>query len=285
MGFRKTPEEIAGIRAAFVDPIYLRSRVLAVTFETTLDAIAELLPPPLEPTRPYGACGIGVYDSSVGVWKGGGLFVPARYGDLTGQYVAAMYGDLDSPCFYGRAQFGEPKKLATVRLDQDGDHMWGSLTRHGVTIIEIDARLQDEQPVQPGPRPATSGNFNFKFALKSDASGFEWGPVLMRNTGGIGETLVARTGQGTLRFGVSPHDPLADLPIVRVRGASYSEANSYAGGKTEIVAEVDAETFYPYALGIYDALDVFHADVLARAPQERLAQARQLLQEPTGAPR
>ena len=287
MGFRKSPEEIAGIRAAFTDSIYVRTRTLTILFETKPEDIANVLPPPLEPTgRPFAACGLGEFNSSVGRWKGGGLFIPARYGDLRGQYVAAMYGDLDSPCFYGRAKVGEPKKLARVVLEMEGDRMRGSLTRHGVTVIEMEARLTQDRPVEPGLRPSTrpwsaqtrssGGNFNFKFALKPDASGFEWGPVLMYGTGGISETLVAKSGDGTLQFGDSPHDPLSDLEIVNVRGASYSETNAYGDNSVETVAEVDPDAFFPFALTIYDALDVFHAQAKAQIPAERLAEAAQL---------
>ena len=277
MGFRKSPEEIAGIRAAFTDPVYVRTRTLTILFETKPEDIAKVLPPPLESTgRPYAAFGLGEFNSSVGRWKGGGLFIPARYGDLRGQYVAAMYGDLDSPCFYGRAQYGEPKKLAQVVLELEGDRMRGSLTRHGVTVIEMEAHLTQDRPVEPGLRPGTGGNFNFKFALKPDASGFEWGPMLIRGSGGIGETLVAKSGEGTLQFADSPHDPLTDLEIVNVRGASYSETNAYGGGSVETVAEVDPDAFFPFALTIYDALDVFHAQTKAQLPAEKLAEAAQL---------
>ena len=100
--------------------------------------------------------------------------------------------------------------------------------------------------------------------------------MLIRGSGGIGETLVAKSGEGTLQFADSPHDPLTDLEIVNVRGASYSETNAYGGGSVETVAEVDPDAFFPFALTIYDALDVFHAQTKAQMPAEKLAEAAQL---------
>ena len=40
----KTPEQIARLQRALAEPAFLRSRTLAVSFETDREVIAELLP-------------------------------------------------------------------------------------------------------------------------------------------------------------------------------------------------------------------------------------------------
>ena len=288
MGFRKSPEEIAGIRAAFTDSIYVRTRTLTILFETKPEDIANVLPPPLEPTgRPFAACGLGEFNSSVGRWKGGGLFIPARYGDLRGQYVAAMYGDLDSPCFYGRAKVGEPKKLARVVLEMEGDRMRGSLTRHGVTVIEMEARLTQDRPVEPGLRPSTrpwsaqtrssGGNFNFKFALKPDASGFEWGPVLMYGTRRYQRDAGRQErGRHVAVWRLPPRPAVRSGD--RERPRRFRTARPTRTGTTlwrRWRRSIRTRSSRSH-LTIYDALDVFHAQAKAQIPAERLAEAAQL---------
>lgn len=268
MGFRKTNEELSLIREAFVAPMYVSARTLSVTFETTAEAISSVLPPPLEGTdRHVGACGIAEYESSLGVWRGGGLFVPARFGNVFGQYVVAMYSDLDLPCFYGRAQLGEPKKVASIDCSFMGNSMEGSIMRHGVQIIRMAAQIdEDEKAAANGLDQPDTIRFNFKYVLKPDASGFEWGPFLVGSTSSIGETLVSRRGTGQLSFGESPHDPIADLEIIRSKAARYSERRTYGGARIRLQEKIDGEAFYPYAFTVLDALDVLHKNAIEKMP-------------------
>ena len=247
MGFVKTPEEIARIEHALSHPRFVNGEMLSVDFLTEPDAVCGVLPPPLEPgAEPLVSAMIGRWQSNcVGDFCGGAIYVAARHDGIEGRYVLAMWMDGDIPTIFGRDLFGEPKKLAESRLHRRGEEYTAWLERGGVRLLELHAQLPDEL----GPSQAEGVNFNFKARPAANGIGLEEDAILTRATF---QTIVrnARAGTGALTLRGTVHDPLDELPIVSIAGASFVECDLIAS--CESVATVPADVFLPYHHGRHD---------------------------------
>jgi acetoacetate decarboxylase len=260
MGFVKTAEEIARIEHALSHPRFVNGEMLSVEFQSDPDYIASILPPPLEPADlPSITAMIGRWQSNcVGDFFGGSIYVAARHEGIDGLYVLAMYMDGDVPTIYGRDLFGEPKKLARSQLHRRGDQFNAWLERNGVVLIELRADL----PEDLGPSESEGVNFNFKARPAANGVGLEEDAILTRATF-QSIARVVRSGSGSLTLRGTVHDPLDEIPIVQVTGASYVECDLIA--RCETVATVPADLFVPFHHGRHDdwsALDTEAASLV-----------------------
>lgn len=251
MRFVKTPEEIRRIQAVYARCHFLGMRGLSVLFETTPDVIQAILPPPLEPTpEPLGTAWVAEVASSncVGPFLGAAVYLRARYQDIVGNYCLSMPMSTVEAVVFGRELYGEPKKLANIIFEAQGEHVWGSAERRGVRFLSLRGRLTGEG--RPG-RVQTS-TFHFKFSPRPDGDGFDTPPRLVHVIGDM-TVQTAKVGRGELVFRDSVHDPLADIPVRQVIEALYTEGHLYTSGQT--LCEVDAEAFQPYAFAGTDDLE------------------------------
>lgn len=257
MGYVKTAEEIAAIEHALSHPRFVNGEMLSIDFLTDREVVAQILPPPLQPAdEPVLNAMVGRWQSNcVGDFRGGAIYVSARYGELAGSYVLAMWMDGDVPTIYGRDLFGEPKKLADSALHRRGHRYSGWVERHGVRLLELSGELPEEL----GSSQGEGVNFNFKARPAACGVGLQEDAIL---TVARFDTTVRthRAGSGTLTLRGTVHDPLDELPIRSVLRASYIECDLIAS--CESVATVPADVFLPYHHGRHDdwsALDTERA--------------------------
>jgi acetoacetate decarboxylase len=261
MGFVKRPEEIARIEHALSHPRFVNGEMLAVEFLTDEAVVAHVLPPPLEPAdAPRVRAMVGRWQSNcVGDFFGGAIYVAARHDGVDGDYVLAMYMDNDVPTIYGRDLFGEPKKLARSALHRSGDAFHAWLERGGVRLMELHAQL----PTESGPFEARGVNFNFKARPAADGSGLEEDAILTRaEFQTIGRS--AREGAGSVVLRGTVHDPLDELPVVSVLGASFVECDLVASCRA--VATTPADVFAPYHHGRHDDWSALDTESAALVP-------------------
>ncbi|WP_207002401.1 acetoacetate decarboxylase [Trinickia mobilis] len=111
---------------------------LIVTYQTDPDALAAVIPAPLEMTDPVvkfefirmpNSTGFGNYTES-------GQVIPVNFRGERGGYVHAMYLDDGSPIAGGREIWGFPKKLASPELRVEQDTIGGVL-RYGPVPIAV----------------------------------------------------------------------------------------------------------------------------------------------------
>ncbi len=265
MRFVKTADELRAIQAIFAQPQFMATRSLTVLFETTPEAVKALLPPPLEPTtEAAGSAWIGDIGNSncVGPFMGGALYLRARYGDLVGNYCVTMPMSTDAAVAFGRELYGEPKKLAKIVFESQGEHVWGSAERYEIRYLSLRGRMEG-----PGPTGRhQSSTFHFKYLPRPDGSGFDHPPLLVHITSEV-NVEAAQRGRGELVLRDSPHDPVADIPVTQVVEAIYAEGVSYTSGK--ILCEVDPEAFLPYAFGSMDSMDIIAEGTLMHAQAAR----------------
>jgi acetoacetate decarboxylase len=197
---------------------------LEVTYLTDPDVHAQVLPPPLTvPPEPR----VRVHFTRIEV--GGHLheivcsfLLEAKYGDELGQFCAVMPIDLETAISPSRERNGEPKKLAQLEFERQGDHVTASVTRQGVTIIEVIGDVTGALAV-PAPYPVLQ--FWYKFLPAVSGEGFDAGPFLVT----LHQTMKPETCErvdGKLVLRDLPGTPVADLPVLQLEGARLMMTSS-----------------------------------------------------------
>lgn len=222
------------------------SQSVAAVYETDPDLIAAILPKPLEPgTEPLVRASISsvkMGDLEFGAaWFG----VNARHEGTDGAYALLMPMASERAVIGGREMYGEPKKLADITVNRDGDDISGSVTRGGVTIFEINGKVTGTLPAGPEKKL----DFYFQFLLSPDGKGFTDEPALvychkeatLRSNESVDGELILRD---------SPLDPVADLPVRRMVAITTSERQTFQRG--EIVSRVPSEWIIPFVHQRYD---------------------------------
>ena len=251
--YLRDAQSIRQLQAAFATPAFLDIRTLAVTFETDPDIVRELLPPPLMPA-PTPRITVSVSDigrsNCVGPFHGANVNIACTYEGVEGVYGLTMPMSTDTAVIFGRELYAEPKKLADITLEvAEGGRARGTVTRHGVTYMEL--RGNFEESLMEMERETLSSHYYVKFMPSADGRGFAHEPELIRVIHRGCTWRVAR-GNGTVTFRESVHDPLIDIPVLAVTGATLVESDTYTSA--EVVCTIPAETFLPYAFGKIDSL-------------------------------
>ena len=107
---------------------------LVATYETDPEAVAAVLPSPLQPpASPLVRVTVATVDMGRGypVFGAGTFAVHCSYDGIEGDYALVMPMTTEQSVVGGRETFGEPKKLAAVDLTIDGSHVNGFFERMG----------------------------------------------------------------------------------------------------------------------------------------------------------
>lgn len=108
---------------------FFNREYIIITYRTDPDALAAVVPEPLEVVEPVvkyefirmpDSTGFGDYTES-------GQVIPVRYRGQEGVYVHSMYLDDDAPIAGGREIWGFPKKLARPKISHEGEVIVGTL--------------------------------------------------------------------------------------------------------------------------------------------------------------
>lgn len=243
----RTEREIAATRSASARLPDIWSTGVVAVWETDPDALAAVLPPPLKPTgSPLVRVNISEVDLPGYPLGAGSVAVAAAHGTVDGWYPLVMPMTQERALTGGREVFGEPKKLGEVTVERDGSGVRASMSRHGIAFVEVRGTAGPELPV---PEPSRRTDFYFKFLPAVDGSGFDTDPVLVHCVRHEKVRLLERvTGEVVLRE--SAYDPVADLPVLRLREITVGEKTSDQSGR--VVERVDAQTLLPYIHQRYD---------------------------------
>lgn len=107
-----------------------------ITYETSPDAIQQILPPGLNAPAPIvkyefmrmpSASGFGCFHES-------GQVIPVLYNGEQGNYIHSMFLDSHPPIAGGREIWGFPKKFAAPKIEYDSDTLLGTLDYGNVRI-------------------------------------------------------------------------------------------------------------------------------------------------------
>ncbi|MEZ5141143.1 MAG: acetoacetate decarboxylase family protein [Acidimicrobiales bacterium] len=247
------PAPADGAGAGTPSGIETWSTSLTATFLTDPEAVASVLPPPLSPpAEPVVKVGVSQVDlgGRMPPFGAGTFAVAARHGDVDGFYPLLMPMTTEQAVIGGREIFGEPKKLAKIALDREGDALHATVARLGTTIIEITGTVGEALPV---PEAGESIDFYLKFLRSPDGEGFDDEPWLVHCTR-EGRTRSHHAVTGTLELRDSRFDPVADFPILSEPAMTISERTSTQRGA--LVQRVPADDVLPFVHQRYDDLIV-----------------------------
>jgi acetoacetate decarboxylase len=227
------------------------STAVTVVWETDLDVIKAVLPPPLEPSDATARIRFATVDMGTGipVFGAGWFGVRARHGSVEGEYPLFMPMTTEQATIGGRETYGEPKKIGAVSITVDGDRIDAKFERMGFTLAQVRGTLGDAIDIPHRDKV----DFYFKCSPSPDGKGFDTEPALVH----MHRHEDAREGRaidGTLTLGESPVDPIADIPVGKIVSMQFAQVATEQAG--EVVERVPADWLLPYVHQRYDDLSV-----------------------------
>ena len=108
---------------------FFNREYFVITYRTDPEALAAVVPEPLEVTEPSSNTNSSACRNSTGFgdYTETGQVIPVRLNGEEGAYTHAMYLDDDAPIAGGRELWGFPKKRATPKIEVESDVLVGSL--------------------------------------------------------------------------------------------------------------------------------------------------------------
>jgi acetoacetate decarboxylase len=258
MGFVKSFEELGKMSMENLE--FYDAEMLIVVWETKMEIVKRLLPPPLKPAaRPLATAFVAYYPkTNFGPpYHEGALFVRAEFEGVEGNYCLAMPVTGDLAMAGGRERFGYPKKLANIEFKRSRNRIEGRIERHGLGFFQVRARMSGKPNSEEFQELITKEfgeegtvTYNFKYFQAPEGGGFDYNPRLVRE-GVIFRPSVEKFGEAEVMMSPSDYDPWSEVEVVRMLGAVYSKGNNTML-KGKVVAEVDPAAFLPYILTKWD---------------------------------
>jgi acetoacetate decarboxylase len=247
MSFRRSDDEVKAVLQRFSEPHFTNAQILQVDFQTTEAAASAVLPPgfsAVDGLRCYAR--VGRWTSNcVGDFDGGSLCIEVEHQGQRGYLVLAMYMNNPTSIIFGRDLFGEPKRPADAAIYRTAAGWHGSVSRYGTTIIEIE--LADVSA--HGPAETSGATFNIKSVLAADGTGLDGDAAVTRAA--FQNDLWGRySGTGRVVLRDTPHDPLSELTVAEILGASYAEGQARA--TVSRCGTIPGDEFLPFALARID---------------------------------
>lgn len=248
----KTPEQVKKARDA--NPEHLESRVRSVrcVYETDPEIAAALVPRPLEVPGTV----VHVTFSHVAIRLspdftmeiGSAIFgVGARYEGVDGIYLVTMPMTTEQAVVPGRETYGEPKKIADIRLEEAEGRVSASVSRLGMTYLSLEGRLGGALE----PRAWTEHGFCYKALPSCERDrDFDGDPLLVRLDWRHEHTHRRAVEDARLVLGESPVDPVADVPVRRLVRCEYEEGTSASDGR--VLRPVPGAWLLPFLHQRYD---------------------------------
>ena len=173
----KSPEQVK--QAAESNPEFLESTVRSIrcVYETDPKLIAAVIPEPLKPIDKPEVCvtfsHVAMHISpELNIEIGSAIFgVRAFYDGVEGTYLLTMPMTTEQAVVPGRETYGEPKKIAQIEFERDGDRVKASVSRMGFTYLSAEGTIgKGQRPnslphVRRGSRPPVAMVFGMGVAM------------------------------------------------------------------------------------------------------------------------
>jgi acetoacetate decarboxylase len=172
--------------------------------------------------------------------------VDVEYDGLRGEYPLLIPIDLEKAIAISRERHGEPKKLADVVIERDGDDVRASMTRQGVTFAEVVGTVTGPLDV---PSAYETRQFWFKFMPAVSGRGFD-GDVLLVQVDQTRTPVSVEGVDAKVVLRDLPSAPLADLPVTELVSCVWTSRRATTSPR--VVGAVDPVAFEPFAAARYD---------------------------------
>lgn len=227
----------------------------------TDEAIAHaLLPKPLEPSAPnifvqFANVCMHIPNAEPITISAATVGVECVFEGVKGYYVLAMPMEGEFVVIGGRETYGEPKKIAQIDFNVEGDQFHVAAVRHGIPFLQMKGRIG-----------ADTGAANFTEFLYCHKAL----PSIQKNGGFDGDVFLTqlewkrnyfstRTVSGEIQLVESPYDPLVDVPVREILSMQYAEGSTNTSGK--ILRAIPGEWLAPYIHQRYDDVESIGIDV------------------------
>ena len=236
------------------------AEMLNLVWETTPEAIAKLLPPPLKPaSSPLAFAFIAYYPStnfSV-PYHESALLVRVSYKGEEGFYCLSMPVTDDMAMAGGREGWGYPKKMANISFSRDVDTVTGYTERHGIKFMQVKAKLtgkvnNDNAALNEilalgvNDREFSDKSYLFKHSPSPVNGGiFDYPPLLVEGVTRF-RPKTFKWAEAEIELTPSEYDPWNEVPVQRMLGGFYTVGdNSMLHGR--VLQKVNELEFLPYA--------------------------------------
>ena len=224
---------------------------LEVSYRTAPGLIDAVVPPPLV-AAPDALVHLRFTDIDLDFgsfrWQEhvGWFGVDVEHDGLRGEYPLLIPIDLERAVAISRERHGEPKKLADITIERDGDDVRASMTREGVTFAEVAGAVTGALPVPPAYE---TRQFWFKFMPAVSGRGFD-GDVLLVQVDQVRTPVSVEAVDAKVVLRDLASAPLADLPVEEIVSAHWTSRRATTAPR--VVGPVDPIAFEPFAAARYD---------------------------------
>jgi len=200
---------------------YRDSAMLLVQFQTDPRALRRLVPPPLTPNKDAHMF-VSVADfmcSGFGRYYEAHIFTHATFKRRPVNYSIYLILDNDVAIGGGREIWGFPKKLGRLAINMKDDVVSATVERGGITLIESAVHLSEF-----GTPEELSGSAEWITHKLVPSVSLEAPPEVDQLTSTTltnADVREVHKGPATLKFGASPADRVAEIPIKKVLGGYY----------------------------------------------------------------
>jgi acetoacetate decarboxylase len=225
----------------------IATEAVTVTYLTDADIVAAVLPRPLEPADvPLVRIQLQRVQIEGRPPFGSAVFsVAARHGDIEGDYPLFMPQSTEQSVTGGRETFGEPKKLADIAVEREGQRISAAVARLGYPLITVTGRVTGPAELPPDQ---INTEFYFKFLRAPDGDGIT-DPHLVYGEYHRHYELLEEM-DGTLELGESPLDPVADIVVREITSMTWCRRRTVQVGR--IAQRVPQDWLLPYVHQRYD---------------------------------
>lgn len=249
----KTLEQVKEAREQ--NPEFMDSSVRSIRVEYETDpAIYEaLIPKPLESIGKPEVCvtfsNVQMHISPEFTFEiGSAIFgVKTTYDGQEGIYLITMPMTTEQAVVPGRETFGEPKKIADIEFERDGDRVSAKVSRLGMTYLAAEGTLGEEL----GAREFEQYAYCYKTMPSCEKDkDFDADPLLVRLQWNQKHANSWVVDGGELHLNESPMDPVADVPIRKILRFEYEEGQTESNGK--VLRSVPGDWILPFHHQRYD---------------------------------
>lgn len=256
--FVKTMDQIKSLQGN--KTIFFGAQMLNAVWETKPEIIAKLLPPPLKPVKdkPLVSAFIANYPktSFAPPYKEAGLFILAECDGVVGRYCLAMPITDGMAMAMGREICGLPKKMANIEFEVKDGKVEGKISRNGIEFFKISANISgnlNESGKVEEFTEAIAPMYNIAYSKSPDGCGYLLSPTLIRQKLSADNVKENKLGSAAVTMTDSPHDPWAELEVVKMIGCQYIVSdNTLLPGENLYFNKIDPLGFVPYSFTRWD---------------------------------
>ena len=257
--FTKTKEQIMSLQGN--KTIFYGAETLNTVWETKPEIIAKLLPAPLKPVKnkPLVSTFVANYPktSFAPAYKEAGLFILAELDGVVGRYCLSMPITNGMAMSMGREVCGLPKKMADIYFQVKDGKAVGKISRNEIEFFTVNAdisgKLNEDGKESELNEAISEFMYNVTYAKSADGCGFLLSPTLIKQKLAVAEVTEDKLATSTVVMTDSPHDPWAELEVVRMIGSQYMvSTNTLEPGQNMYFNKIDPMGFVPYSFTKWD---------------------------------